>query len=159
MSVFSDFDWSWRGVRVRETGAEIAFTPALARDVFQGIHYICREALRRRARALPLSIAFEPRPPRPWYLLWGCLRQAGIRAVNSPKTAVDLTIHFSDITKVDGPPPTGRTLNGNCTDISKSRVAEVFLDVFGYNLAIDPRTADGVSPQVLSNRDGSIRNF
>ena len=26
MSVFSDFDWSWRGVRVRETGAEIDFS-------------------------------------------------------------------------------------------------------------------------------------
>jgi len=141
MSVFSDFDWSWRGVRVRETGAEIAFTRALAWDVFRGIHYICREGLRRRAPALPLKIAYEPRPPRPWYLLWGCLRQAGIRRASPHDTTIDMTIHFSDVTTVDGLPAEGRTLNGKCTDISKSHVAQTFLEIFGYNLAIDPSTA------------------
>jgi len=141
MSVFSDFDWSWRGVRVRETGAEIAFTRALAWDVFRGIHYICRETLRRRAPALPLKVAFEPRTPRPWYLLWGCLRQAGVRAAIPNETTFDLTVHFSDVTTVDAPPPNGRTLNGRCNDISKSHVAQVFLDIFGYDLAIDPSTA------------------
>jgi len=140
MSVFSDFDWSFRGVRVRETGAEITFTRALAWDVFRGIHYICRETLRRPAPSLPLKIAYEPRPPRPWYLLWGCLRQAGIKTTASHEAA-DLTIHFSDVTTVDSPAPTGKTLNGHCNDISKSRVAKVFLEVFGYDLAIDPSTA------------------
>ena len=145
MSVFSDFDWSWRGVRVRETGAEITFTRALAWDVIRGIHYICREALRPRTSALPLKIAYEPRPPRPWYLLWGCLRQAGIRTAPQSKTghetSIDLTIHFSDVTKIDGPAPKGPTLNGNCADISKSHVAQTFVDIFGYDLAIDPSTA------------------
>ena len=143
MSVFSDFDWSWRGVRVRETGAEIAFTRALAWDVYRGIHYICREYLRPRSAALPLKVAFEPRPPRPWYLLWGCLRQAGVRTSSPTESAIDLTIHFSDLTTVDTPPPKGRNLNGHCTDISKSYVAQTFLDIFGYNLAIDPATATG----------------
>ena len=97
MSVFSDFDWSWRGVRVRETGAEIAFTRALAWDVFRGIHYIGREALRRRAPAMTLKVAFEPRAPRAWYLLWGCLRQAGIQTASPKETEIDLTIHIDDI--------------------------------------------------------------
>ena len=141
MSVFSDFDWSWRGVRVRETGAEIAFTRALAWDVFRGIHYIGREALRRRAPAMTLKVAFEPRAPRAWYLLWGCLRQAGIQTASPKETEIDLTIHFSDLTIVEASKPKGRTLNGHCTDISKSRVGTVFFDIFGYNLAIDPSTA------------------
>jgi len=112
MSVFSDFDWSWRGVRVRETGAEIAFSRDLAWDVWRGLYYIAREALRPRAAALPLNVAFEPRPPRGWYLLWGSLRQAGVRTNTQPQTQNDLTIHFSDLTTVEGPAPTGPTLNG-----------------------------------------------
>jgi len=143
MSVFSDFDWSWRGVRVRETGAEIAFTRALAWDVIRGVHYICRESLRRPSPALPLKIAYDPRPPRPWYLLWGCLRQAGIKTTAHDETGIDLTIHFSDVTTMETPPLNGRTLNGKCTDISKSHVAQTFLDIFGYNLSIDPSTATG----------------
>ncbi len=139
MSVFSDFDWSWRSVRVRETGAEIHFTWALARDVFRGLHYIARENLRRPAKPLPLRVAFEPRAPRAWYLLWGALRQAGVKAGN----AQDLTIHFSDQTHVEGPPPEGLTLNGQCRDISKSHVATTFEAIFGYGLSIDPETATG----------------
>ena len=100
-----------------------------------------RESLRRRAPAMPLKIAYEPRPPRAWYLLWGCLRQAGIRTAAPNEAEIDLTIHFSDVTRIDTPPPTGLTLNGHCTDISKSRVAQSFVDIFGYDLAIDPATA------------------
>ena len=36
MSILSDFDWSWRGIRVRETGAEIPFNLALLKDVWRG---------------------------------------------------------------------------------------------------------------------------
>jgi hypothetical protein len=143
MSVFSDFDWSWRGVRVRETGAEIAFTPALALDVWRGGYYILRERLRRPASELPLKIGFEPRAPRPWYLLWGVLRQSGLTQAAKPEEPADITLHFSDLTRVDGPPPDGSTLNGLCTDISKSHVAQTFQAVFGYDLSLDPCTANG----------------
>lgn len=138
MSVFSDFEWSWRGVRVRETGAVIAFTPALAWDVWCGGHYIFRESLRRPASALPIKTAFEPRAPRPWYLLWGALRQAGLTQAAEP---ADLTIHFSDLTQVKTGSSDGRTLNGKCNDISKSHVAETFRAVFGYDLSLDPTQA------------------
>ena len=90
LSVFSDFDWSWRGVRVRETGAEIAFSKDLAWDVWRGLYYIFRETLRRRPAPLPLKIACEPKPPRAWYLLWGALRQAGVQSAKSGEN-VDLT--------------------------------------------------------------------
>lgn len=141
MSVFSDFDWSWRGVRVRETGAEIAFNQDLAWDVWRGLYYIFRETLRRRPSPLAIKIAYEPKPPRPWYLLWGALRQAGVQSANPDAGAADLTIHFSDQTINNDPAPKGQTLNGHCTDISKSHVADTFAAIFGYDLSLDPSAA------------------
>lgn len=140
MTVFSDFDWSWRGVRVRETGAEIAFNSALAWEVWRGGYYICRESLRRPASKLPLNVTYEPRAPRPWYLLWGALRQAGLTRTESP---ADILVHFSDSTRVKAVQHNGATLNGDCTDISKSRVAECFEAIFGYGLSLDPRKTEG----------------
>ena len=141
MSVFSDFDWSWRGVRVRETQAEIAFTPALARDVWRGGYYIFREKLRRPPSHFPIKVGYAPRAPRPWYLLWGALRQAGLTQTTSGKPDESvLTVHFSDLTHVETEPTPYPTLNGGCTDISKSRVAQTFQAIFGYALALDPAT-------------------
>lgn len=137
MSVFSDFDWSLRGVRVRETGAEIAFSFGLAKDVIRGGFYIIVEGLRLRPR--PLSgVAFAQNSPRPWYLLWGTLRQAGLRA--KPTGAVCL--HFSDQTHIPQAKLDDRLhINGRCTDISKSHVATTFAKIFGYDLSLDPSTA------------------
>lgn len=142
MSVFSDFDWSWRGVRVRETGAEIAFNPALAWDVWRGGHYIIRELLRRPSPALPITVGYTPRAPRPWYLLWGALRQAGLTQTPTHSSdAPGITVHFSDLTLVDAASLDGETLNGGCTDISKSHVAQTFETIFGYSLSLDPTQA------------------
>ena len=138
MSVFSDFDWSWRGVRVRETGAEIAFNTALVWDVWRGGSYILRETLRRPLPPLPVNVQYDPRAPRPWYLLWGVLRQAGL---TQTKTSVDIVVHFSDLTQIESKPSDDPTLNGNCRDISKSHVAQTFQAVFEYDLSLDPAEA------------------
>lgn len=140
MSVFSDFDWSWRGVRVRETGAEIAFNFALVKDVWRGGYYIFREALRRPSTPLPIAIDYAPRAPRPWYLLWGALRQAGLTQKASAGDAA-LTVYFSDLTQMEAKPALTATLNGACTDISKSHVAQTFQSIFGYALSLDPAVA------------------
>lgn len=155
MSVFSDFDWSWRGVRNRETGAEIAFSRDLAWDVLRGGHYIVREVFRRRPDPLPLYIDYAPHPPRPWYLLWGSLRQAGVRPIPPGETA-NFTVHFADKTLVDTRVPTGKTLNGRCTDISKSHVAETFAAVFGYDLSIDPESA--TSPYLEKGEENGVHD-
>ena len=142
MSVFSDFDWSWRGVRVRETGAEIAFNSDLIRDLWKGGYYIFRERLRRPAPQLPFTIGYAPRAPRPWYLLWGALRQAGLtQLLPEDKGTPALTVHFSDKTLVESELSENATLNGNCTDISKSHVAQTFQTIFGYSLSLDPASA------------------
>ena len=153
MTVFSDFEWSWKGVRVKETGAVIAFNPALVWDVLRGGHYICREAIRSRASELPFRVTYDPRAPRPWYLLWGVLRQAGIRRVGEPAV---LTIHFSDTTTVNAPRPQGKTLNGHCVDISKSHVAKVFQQVFGYSLSLDP--AQTKTPYLEKGEENGIHD-
>ena len=161
MSVISDFDWSWRGVRVRETGAEVAFTRGLAWDVWRGLYYILRETLRRRPAALPLKIAYEPKAPRPWYLLWGALRQAGVKLKPQTSDTADLTIHFSDQTRTQASAPMGRTINGHCTDISKSHVANTFASIFGYDLSLDPSTAEGAyleKGEENGVHDAQIRN-
>lgn len=153
VSLLSDFDWSWRGVRVRETGAEIKFTPSLLWDVWRGGRYILRESLRRPADALPISIRYEPRAPRPWYLLWGALRQAGLTQTEGTP---QLTIQFSDQTFTDAFVTDHITLNGACTDISKSHVAQVFETIFGYSLSLDPSHA--TSPYLEKGEENGIHD-
>jgi len=153
MSVFSDFDWSWRGVRVRETGAEIAFNLELAWDVWRGGYYIIRESMRRPETELPIAIKYSPNAPRPWYLLWGALRQAGLTRTEGK---ADLTIFFSDVTQVKATPFEGWTINGACTDISKSHVAKHFESVFGYDLSLDPSTA--TNPYLEKGEENGIHD-
>jgi len=139
MSVFSDFDWSWRGVRVRETGAEIRFSRDLAWDVWRGGLYIIAESLRPRAEKLS-GLSFALTKPRPWYLIWGALRQAGLRGA----TEAPIVLHFSDRTRLDAAALDNRMhINGTCGDISKSHVAKTFERIFGYSLSIDPEAAKG----------------
>lgn len=152
MSVFGDFEWGLRGVRVRETGAYIPFNLALAYDVWRGGLYIVAEALRPRAPRAPIAARVTPRWPRPWYLIWGTLRQANLRASEAPQA--ELT--FSDQTYIDHP-QTG--LNSACTDISKSYVADIFEAVFGYALRVDPKHYDGsfvVKSELNGAHDGRI---
>ncbi len=155
MTIFSDFDWSWRGIRVRETGAEIAFNLDLFRDIWRGGYYVFREKLRRRPAPLPFQLIYTPRAPRPWYLLWGSLRQAGLTQT-AKEGSRKLTVHFSDSTFVDPAPSAGQSLNGECTDISKSRVADTFQAIFGYSLALDPEQA--TEPYLEKGEDNGIHD-
>ena len=155
MTIFSDFDWSWRGIRVRETGAEIAFNLDLARDIARGGYYVFREALRRPQASLPITVAYTPRAPRPWYLLWGSLRQAGLTQTAN-HGAADLTVHFSDTTFGKADTVNEATLNGQCTDISKSHVANIFQSIFGYNLSLDP--AQATEPYLEKGEDNGIHD-
>ena len=124
---------------MRETGAEIPFTWDLVKDIWRGSSYILLECFRPRQKPLQ-KISFAQKPPRAWYLIWGALRQAGLRS--DPKAQICL--HFSDKTYVPGTDLDDRFhINGHCTDISKSKVAEVFESVFGYGLAIDPASTSG----------------
>lgn len=51
------------------------------------------------------------------------------------------------------------SINGRCLDISKKRVQDVFYDVFGYELAVDPLTYEGnmvVKSDRNATHDGKV---
>lgn len=136
----SDFDWTFRGVTVRETGAFVPFTPDLFKDIYIWWRYYRLEKRRPSIDAPPRFVACHPREVQNVYLLWGAMLQADL-ATAGPGTDPDLHLYFSDQTYLDKDPNAPPGINRDCTDISKSRVAEVFEDVFGYSLDVDPRTA------------------
>src|SRR5581483_11176652 len=95
----------------------------------------------RRLKA-PFTIDYTPQHAGPWYLLRGAALWAGFGSARTPRQA-DATFYFEDSTQGSRQAGARRLFNGRCTDISKSRVAEVFAEVFGYPLRVDPKLASG----------------
>lgn len=139
--VFGDFDWTVRGVRVRKTGAWVPFDRAHLTEVAAWVIYFCAVILAARPKHGPV-VRFLPDPARPWYLIWPVLRLAGGRPARVAERA-DVTIHFSDETVSTPVPGIDGVWNNAATDISKSRVAQVFEEVFGYGLSVDPLHGSG----------------
>lgn len=137
----SDFEWRWGQLRVKKTGAIVPFSKAIRSEVLTWFDYYF--AIRREPRepGKPFTVAFAPDRARPWYLIWPVLRLAGARFVDDPAHA-DVMMQFEDTTRPHPVQPPanarGRLLNFRCTDVSKSRVAAVFEEAFGYSLAVDP---------------------
>ena len=137
----SDLKWSFRGVTVRETGAFVPFNAALLKDLRVWWAYYRAEKKSPIVTQRPIRrVACHPRPVQPHYLLWGAMRQAALDP-QGPEAEADLHVYFRDETQLREKPDSPDGLNRDCTDISKSWVASVFKDVFGYPLHIDPRTA------------------
>ena len=75
----------------------------------------------------------------------------------------DLLVQFEDATH-SAPVPSAvsgarRVINRDCLDVSKSRVAEVFAQVFGYHLDVDPQAHQGlvvVKSETNGAHDGRI---
>lgn len=88
-------------------------------------------------------IYFAPHRPRPWYVVWAAVVWGGMRFANSPEQA-DATVYFEDLTQATPPAPRHpRAFNFGCGDVSKTYVAQVMEEAFGYPLAIDPTTFVG----------------
>lgn len=144
----AEFEWRLTHLRVRDTGAVVAFSwPNIRATLAWMAFYVLIQPIRwtRLAFQPPLRLAFAPSPPSAWYLLWAAARTAGARFV-APQNA-DAIIYFEDVTTAEAPavdaPAHIPRLNFACQDVSKSRVAAVFEDVFGYSLSIDPTTYRG----------------
>ncbi|MES2034675.1 MAG: hypothetical protein V4466_10905 [Pseudomonadota bacterium] len=142
----ADFYFESGRVKVRTTGADIAFDRALVEEALVWFAYYLpvrvRAAWMRLTRPGP-RIWFTPHRPRPWYLVWAAAAWSGARLARSPDQA-DAAMFFEDaaqgLSPNSGPEP---HLNFGCTDVSKSHVARVFEQVFGYPLALDPALARG----------------
>lgn len=142
---FGDFVVTGGRVSVRQTGNSAALDLRLAREVggwlvFQAALRVRALFVRRRA-----AIWFAPQVPHDRYLVRAAMRLAGL-GVARTREAAAAAFYFEDTTSA--PPPVrshARALNFDCNDISKSRVATIFEQVFGYPLAVDPRRWNGVA--------------
>lgn len=146
----ADFEFRRDHLRVKKTGAQVPYAMATLKEVVDWyLFFVAVQVLRLvnglRGRRGP-AIYFAPDRPRPWYLVWAVARAAGARVVDDP-SAADAGFFFEDATRSDAPrlaaADPARRINFECTDVSKSRVASVFKSVFGYSLAVDPRSHDG----------------
>lgn len=141
-----DFQFGWTGLTVRKTGARVPYSPSVIAEVSAWFHYFFAA---RAAEPLgsPFTIAFTPERARPWYLVWAVARLAGGRFTRDAANA-DVVMQFEDKTLSPNDPPLGlkpgaQLINFGCDDVTKTRVAEVFAQAFGYPLALDPVRHDG----------------
>lgn len=147
-SWISDFSLRGRAVQVRKTGAVIPLDRALASEAatWFGLYLAIRakSALNQFSRPGP-TVWFAPDRPRPWYLIWAAAAWNGIRIARSP-VAAQASFYFEDATTAPPPRPLhSRAFNFGCGDISKSRVAQVFTEVFGYPLSVNPEQGLGLA--------------
>ena len=155
----SDFHFESGRVKVRTTGADLALDRGLLIDVALWLAYYVPVRLKGLwtivTRPGP-KVWFAPDTPRPWYLIWLAACWSGVRFVRSPDKA-DAAFYFEDVTI--GSPPAGalaRQYNFACTDVSKTHVARVFEEVFGYPLTVDPANWRG--PAVEKGEDNGAHD-
>lgn len=141
---FGDYIIGRGTVTLRKTGNTVAFDRRLLAEVagwllFQAV-VLVRRLSRPRSRH---RIWFIPDVPHPRYMVRAAALWAGIGVAASAEAAT-ASFYFEDATRgqVLAAPP-GPSFNFGCHDISKSRVAAVFADVFGYPLSLDPRAYHG----------------
>ena len=144
---FSDLRLTRHGLIVKKTGRRIGLAEITPSEFVKFCLYFAVVLMKglavRMTRPSGHSVWFAPDRPRPWYILWSAMTLSGIRFAPTPASA-DVAFYFEDTTQ--GVPPSAGNLvqlNSACNDISKSRVADVFADVAGYALRLDPRTHHG----------------
>jgi hypothetical protein len=97
----------------------------------------------RLTRGAGPRIWFTPHRPRPWYIVWAAVVWGGMAFARSAEAA-DAAFYFEDQTIAAPPAPQHeRAFNFGVGDVSKSHVARVMEEVFGYPLAVDPATHAG----------------
>jgi GTP cyclohydrolase II len=97
-----------------------------------------------------MKILFLPNhPDREYYSLVAISKYLDYTATKSPDDEFDAAFLWEDATRVTPPPILSviardkPVLNLGCTDISKTRVEQVFREVFGYGTFVDPTRHHG----------------
>lgn len=143
----SDFEWRDGRILIRKTGIVVRLDHHVLNEIFNWALYLALLHIASFATHLTgqprLRLWFAPDRPRPWYLVRGAAMWSGIDLAERAQDA-DAAIYFDDSTIGDAPASmAARRFNHGCTDISKSHVARVFEEVFGYPLTVDPLEATG----------------
>ena len=144
----TDFLWSDGALQIRKTGIRLKPDYYLFEEIASWAVWLIilwtAAFIARLTRARRRSLAYLPERPRPWYLMRAAALWAGFD-MTSDVAQADGVFYFDDVT--EAAPQAGAShaprFNFACTDISKSHVAQVFEEVFGYPLLIDPQTAIG----------------
>lgn len=119
-----------------------------------------------RARRAP-RVSFTPERPTRHHVVYACCARAGYALRTQPRRDDALVVAFS--TETSWSPDQSllalarhrRVLNLGCTDITKTRVNEVFARSFGRPLAVDPTTHVGPAVEksdLNAVHDGRIVN-
>jgi hypothetical protein len=146
----TDFKYEDGAWLVKKTGHRVPANRQLANDIFTWLTFYTAAQSWRTWRRITghkrPTIAFYPDKPRPWYFIWPVMHVSGSKLISDVSSA-DIVFQFDDSTHADHSIPVtkpgARLVNFDCTDISKSRVAEAFEAAAGYNLKVDPATYDG----------------
>ena len=119
---------------------------------YWGNHTYLRRSRRQSLRAAISSVVsgptifFYPQYPHENYIIRKLCAYGGIEVTSHPKSPYDVGFFFTDQTfssPKDYGPVCPSFINHRCTDISKQNVQDVFENIFGYSLAIDPTVYDG----------------
>lgn len=134
-------------VHVKSTGVSFKNDLQLWADIWRWFTYYAFVRLRGLwvglTRRRGPRIYFTPFRPRPWYIIWAATVWGGMRFARAPENA-DAAFYFEDLTQAMPPVPRhARAFNFAVGDVSKTRVARVMEDAFGYPLAVDPATHVG----------------
>jgi O-antigen/teichoic acid export membrane protein len=113
----------------------------------------------------PKTVLFYPDRPRVWHIIYHICHQLGYKISTDLNGHFDIAMTFEDIT-VRRPDPVREALarktyliNAHCDDISKEYVEQVLQEVFGYSMAIDPRTYTGAyvrKSNLNAQHDGKV---
>lgn len=152
MSYFGEFKINGNELVATETGAAIPITPSFAAEVLRIASFVwlvnaVRATRVVRGREPRARISFFPKKPRSYYAIWPVCQLADVKITDDPAEA-DLHFYFEDrefLTAQRDAPSERPAFNIGCFDIRKSVVARIFEETFGYSLAIDPRTHDGLA--------------
>ena len=142
----TDFEWGWRSLRVKKTGATVPFSRSIIAEVAAWFRFYFAARAMTPEAGQAFTVAFAPDRARPWYLIWPVIHAAGGRIVDDPARA-DILFQFEDSTVSHTPAPSpdirARQVNFTATDVSKTRIGAAFEQAFGYPLTLDPATHVG----------------
>ncbi len=134
-------------VHVKSTGVRFKNDWQLWTDIGRWFTYYALVRLHglwvRLTRPRGPRVWFAPHRPRPWYIIWAAIVWGGMEFASSSDRA-DAAFYFEDQTIAAPPRPRHvKAFNFGVGDVSKSTVAHVMEEAFGYPLAIDPTSFVG----------------
>lgn len=152
MLIYNDAEIRRREIHIKSLDVTIPLTSDMIRAICRQLvlyamvsaSFWTRVFTFRRA---PYKIGFYPAKPKPWYKMWNITKWMGFR-YSDDFANCDILCYFEDTTTGDLNEEllngsNKKVLNGTCIDIGKDKVQDVFLDVFGYALGVDPLVFEG----------------